>query len=203
MEQTLSAISASKGRNTSLLKGRKIPFKNRLTKESPIHRNSRLTYEEQMMIVAMLAVYETHNQIKQTMLERTGKTVTTNQLEHYTSYPAWQPKIEKIREEFEAKITDEPISSKHYRIRELDRIYTQFREDGKLKDSMTALVQAREEVEGKASGGLSITQYNQYNALSDEDLRKVIDENSKFLNTIEQRKKQLTIEIKPETSHGA
>jgi len=197
MERTQSDISALKDQNTNLSITRKRPFKKRLTKESPIHRNSRLTYEEQMVIVSMLAVYDTYDEIKQKMLEKYGKTLTTNQLEHYVRYPAWQPKIEKIRSEFEAKITDEPISSKHWRIRELDRAFTKLKESGEIKDSIYVLAQAREEIEGKASGGMSITQYNQYNSLSDEDLRKVIAENSNFLNVLEERKKQLTIEVKP------
>ena len=203
MEPTQSVISVSKGRSSNRYDPVKSLSKKRHTKESNVHRNSRLTYEEQMVIVSMIAIYENFDAIKQKMLEKFGKILTTNQIEHYVRYPAWQPKIEKIRTDFEAKITDEPISSKHWRIRELDKSYHKLQAAGEIKDSIYALAQAREEIEGKASGGMSITQYNQYNSLSDEDLRKVISENSNFLNVLEQRKKQLTIEIKPEDSSGA
>lgn len=117
---------------------------------------------------------------------------------YYISAPAWQPKIQKFREEFEAKVTDEPLSSKRVRVRELSRTYAKLRDGGELRDSVVVLNCIRDEVEGKSSGGTNITQYNQYNNLSDDELRKVIAENNRFLEIHTKRQEQIQIELKPE-----
>lgn len=97
--------------------------------------------------------------------------------------------IQKCREEFEATIADEQFASKRHRIRALTRAYERLEPDqNTLMDAVTVLSKIREEVEGKASGGSTIHQYNQYNGLKDEELRKVIDENTKFLQIAAKRK---------------
>ena len=103
--------------------------------------------------------------------------------------------LEKFREEFEAHMTEEDLASKRRRVQELSKAYRRLVvEDETLVDAVNVLGKIREEVEGKTSGALSINQYNQFNSLSDEDLRRVIDENTKFLSVIENRKKEIPTE---------
>lgn len=129
------------------------------------------------------------------MEEEYGKKVTHNQINHFSNYPSWQPKIEKFREEFESKITEEPLASKRVRLRELSKAYRRFeKEDKNLHKAVDVLVKIREEVEGKSSNSLSLTQYNQYNGLSDEDLRKIIVESNRFIEVAEKRKQEITVE---------
>lgn len=77
------------------------------------------------------------------------------------------------------------------------------RDSGDLRDSVVVLDKIREEVEGKSSRETNITQYNQYNNLSDDELRKVIQENNRFLEIHTKRQDALaqledkTIEVIP------
>lgn len=129
--------------------------------------------------------------------------ITFYQYEYYKRAPAWQPKIQKMREEYESRVTDEPLSSKRNRVRELSKTYTKMRDSGDLRDSVVVLDKIREEVEGKSSRETNITQYNQYNNLSDDELRKVIQENNRFLEIHTKRQDALaqledkTIEVIP------
>ena len=194
MEQTPSDISASKGRNTKRIgRPKKISKKSLIDPEyRPRVTNNSLSYEEQLKVVNWIAIYKPDDQIIDDFKTETGKDLTHNHIHHYKYYPAWQPMIEKVRDEFESKISEEELSSKRRRIQELSKAYRRLElDDETLTDAVSVLGKIREEVEGKTSGAMSLTQYNQYNGLSDEDLRKVIAENNRFLEIAEKRKNEL------------
>lgn len=158
----------------------------------------KLTYEEQLTIIQMIATYWRSVDIIKKMKEKYGKVVTDAQVVHYRYYPTWQPKIEEFRKEFESKILEEEYASKRVRIQELSKIYDEMRPQAKHKmNCVTVLANIREEVEGKTASTMSLTQYNQYNGLSDEELRRVIEENNNFLKITESKK---TIEAQADGS---
>lgn len=130
--------------------------------------------------------------------EKYNKTLTPGNLSQYTYRPQWQPLIEKFREEFEIKLLDEDLASKRRRVQELSKIYWRLEKDKNYKvqvEASNVLSKVREEIEGKSSGNMQINQYNQYNGMTDEELRKVIDENTKFLEISDKRKKEITVEV--------
>lgn len=134
-------------------------------------------------------MYGSDKYIQDMIREKFGKEVSIPQVKHYRTYPAWKPKIQEFRKEFESKIQDEELASKRVRVQELSKFYRRLEcDDETIMDAATILDQIREEVEGKSSNGTNVTQYNQYNGLSDDELRKVIVENTRFLEIAEKKK---------------
>lgn len=147
-----------------------------------------LTYEHQYWIVASLAMHVSYEEIVEQFKERFGFEINENNVAYYSNWPKWKLKREKIREEFESKIMEEPLASKRRRVQELTYAFTKKKKAGKTMDSVRILSVIRDEIEGKTSGLTQINQYNQYNQIPDEDLRKIIDENTKFLEIAEKKK---------------
>lgn len=189
MEQTPSGTCASKDLSIPL-KGRQ---RGRPRKINPteVDNEISLSYEHQLFIVSHIAIHTPYAELRKLVMEKYGKDISLNQVAYYRQAPAWQPKVQKFREEYEAKVSDEPLSSKRNRVKELSRTYAIMRDSGELRDSVVVLDKIREEVEGKSSGQTNITQYNQYNSLSDEELRKVIHENNRFLEIHQKRQEAL------------
>ena len=159
-------------------------------------RHCRISYEEQLKVVYWIATYHSIDQIREKFRNEFGKEISKSQVYYYQEYKGWKSHIEKYREEFEARIADEELASKRRRIQEYSKLYMRL-EAKHPRQAMQALSSIREEVEGKSSGPMSINQYNQYNGLSDEDLRKIIDENTRFLQIAEKRKQEITVEAEP------
>lgn len=165
-----------------------------LSQSPPTKR--KLPHEVQSRIVACLALWRSVQEIKDIITVEFGMNLPDSVINYYRTASAWRPQIEKIREEFDAKIADEEFSSKRRRIQEYTSAYYRLKSnDATLMDSVNILSKIREEIEGKTSGGNTINQYNQYNGLSDEDLRKIIDENTKFLEIADKRKKAIDVEV--------
>lgn len=163
-------------------------------KEYGKEAHPRLTYAQQIEIVTKIGCYESDQQIIDFFQKEYQRPISTAVIFYYKSQPYWQPKIEQFRKEFESKISDEPLSSKRKRIQEFSKIYNRLDAKYEHAKAMTALGYIRDEIEGKsASGNVSINQYNQYNSLGDEELRKIIDENTKFLEISEKRKKDIPV----------
>ena len=81
--------------------------------------------------------------------------------------------INKLRESFLSTIIEVPIAQKRVRLERTEELYGVAEEvDTKLK----CLKEAREEVEGKGAANLTFQQFNQYNQLSDEELRDKLRE---------------------------
>ena len=157
---------------------------------------NRFTYDEQVEIVKQIAIHRQPKDIIDSIGKKFGKRLTSSNLSHYATRPQWQPMIEKFREEFEAKISDEDLASKRRRVQELTNLYRRLESTEKeenLSRAANMLSLIREEIEGKASQNMQITQYNQYNGLSDEELRKFVAENNRFIEIAEKKKKAITL----------
>ena len=132
--------------------------------------------------MALIGCHTDREEIKRVILEETGKELTSTNLKYYATADAWKLQREKVREKFENELMEEPLASKRNRVKELTKAYYRLEpSDDTLMDATNVLAKIREEVEGKSSNFVFNAQYNQYNGLSDEDLRKVIDENTRFL----------------------
>lgn len=137
------------------------------------------------------------------MRKETGKRIKATVIYHYKNAPEWQTMIEKYRADYESKICEEGLASKRKRVQELSEAYYRLKpNDENLVDATNVLAKIKDEVEGKALGSFSITQYNQYNNMSDEDLRKIIVENTRFLE-INEKNKQITLEGESHAVEGS
>lgn len=192
-------------KETELLKTRLLKARTKKIAKNYVEKigkpNCILTYEEQITIVHHIAMYNSDDYIIKEIQEKFNKTINKMNIAHYRSYSAWKPKIEEFRKEFESKIQDEELSSKRVRVRELSKMYRRLEpNDKKTKESVDVLCKIREEIEGKTSGSVSLNQYNQYNGLTDDELRKVIVENTRFLEIAEKNK---TFEVTKEIINGS
>ena len=143
-------------------------------------------------------MYMSNGDIMEELYLKSGKRVKNNYADYYRNSSTWQSYIEKKRQEYESMISEEQFSSKRNRVQELTDIYFKAKKDpDSLSLAAHVLEQIRGEIEGKSSGGIQITQYNQYNAMSDEDLRKIIAENTRFLEVTNKRAQE-TIEAPKE-----
>lgn len=111
-------------------------------------------------------------------------------MKQYKGAECWKPYFEKFREEFEKNLSDEPLASKRNRIIELSKAYHRLSKTTKhLPKAIDAISKIREEIEGKSSNVTVTAQYNQYNTVKDDDLRRIIVENTKFLEIADKRKR--------------
>lgn len=170
-------------------------YRKRPTEYQPKVTTNKITYEQQLKIVNWIAVYMENPWIKEQFLKDEGIELTENGINHYRYYPGWKPTIDRKREEFNSFISDEEFSSKRRRIQELTKAWRRLEpDDTTLMDAVKIMGQIREEMEGKAATGITLNQYNQYNAVSDDELRKIIVENSRFLEIAEKKKKAIEVE---------
>lgn len=157
-------------------------------------KTCKLTYEEQLRLINDIALYVPVHEIVARIKYEHNKDISENNVHYYGRAQKWQSQINKIRDEFEAKIADEEFASKRRRIQEFSRLYRKLAEKDELRAAADILTKIRDEVEIKTSGATQINQYNQYNAISDDELRRVIEENNRMVIVGERIKKEITVE---------
>ena len=142
-----------------------------------------------------LALWQTNKEVQQQFLKDTGKTVSVTTINYYRDAKAWKTYKQKTREAFEALIAEESFSSKRIRIQTLSKLFWRMQKNEKsLMSAAHVLSQIREEIEGQTSSGIQINQYNQYNSMTDAELREIIAENSRFLASVDSRKEKIQIQ---------
>lgn len=175
MEQIPSDISVSNAQNSEESQEKKISKKRRI---------NIFTNLEKLDFIRLLAIHTPVAEVQKYIKDKYGKHATKESLYQYRETKSWKSYIDKCREDFEDLIADEPYASKRIRIKEYSKAYLILMKKEKISDAVNVLTKIREEVEGKSCNPLSFTQYNQYNNVSDDDLRKIIVENSKFLEGV-------------------
>lgn len=136
----------------------------------------------------MIACYKTNAEIVEEMSE-SGVKVTRFAVASYRQKPEYKAMIEKQRQDFDAKIFEEEFASKRRRVQELTRIFwRQEKRDKNLRCAVDTLKAIKEEVNPSKYAEITMNQYNQYNHMSDDELRKIIAENSRV---IEQNEKKI------------
>ncbi len=134
-----------------------------------------LSDEEQQRVCGLLAQFKTPQQILTVLRSGGNRRATLQTVKHYRDTQKWQPLIERLREEYRARILDVPVANVRVR---LDALQTQL-------DTLTAapgttpdlrrevrevLRHAREETALPSVG--TVTVYNQIMQLSDEALEQ-------------------------------
>ena len=188
MEQTPLDTSASDAQNTvPSMEGRLVLPKRRI--DPPKNTVSELSHEQQLKLVAMIAAYKSNADIVKKVSEDFGVRIPASTVNYYRYSAIWADKREKFREEFNSNLAEEEFASKRRRIQELTRAYKRLeKEDSTLVDATNVLAKIREEIEGKLSREINVTQYNQYNQMTDEELIKTIHESSRYLKITESKK---------------
>lgn len=153
----------------------------------------RLTPEQQSILTQMIANYVPDGEIINYFHQEHGIEITYSAIYKYRKSPIWKPKIEEFRKQFEADLSDEELASKRRRIQEYSRIYRLCEEHENFTKAADMLSKIREEIEGKTYGQTTITQYNQYNSMNDEEIRRFIEENNRFIQIAEKRKAAITV----------
>ena len=88
--------------------------------------------------------------------------------------------INKLRDRYLATVAEVPIAQKKIRLERAEELYEASGEieekENEINTKLKCLNQAREEVEGRGAGNITLTQFNQYNKLSDEEIQDRIKE---------------------------
>jgi len=127
--------------------------------------------DEKMFICNMLAQYKKPKEIKKLAKKEHGLTLSSQVICGYRNRN--KNLINSLRESFLSTIIEVPIAQKRVRLDRTEELYQIAKQvDTKLK----CLKEAREEVEGKGAANLTFQQFNQYNQLSDEELKDKLRE---------------------------
>lgn len=151
-------------------------------KKSGAHLNDR----EKFFIARCLGFYEPAKEIVAKFEKEFGRRITTVHINRWKEHDDWRPLIERFRAEYEAKIMELPLASKHKRVERLSEIHELMFKNGMLEESIKPLTQIKDEIEGETNGrpNIFITQFNQ---LTDEEIE---EKKLKLLTSLERLRKQ-------------
>jgi hypothetical protein len=188
MEQIASDISSSEDRNI------KLPhlsqsLRNRLTKLSEKAR--RLTSDQVMRLVYLIATFEKPRHILATMKEEFGVTICQTLVDYYRRSENYKPVIQRIREKWGNDIMDVQLATKRRRMQELEHIYKRCLKTNQMKCALTSLYQIQHEVEKDLQQINQQTNYqiNIYKDLTETELE---EERIKSLERLKTLKGEIT-----------
>ena len=137
----------------------------------------KLLPDQKMFVCNMLAQYKKTPEIKELAKKEHGITLSTQVICGYRNRN--KELINKLRESFLQTIIEVPIAQKRVRLERAEELYDVSQElkgRDKVLTSLSCLKEAREEVEGKGAGSVTFQQFNQYNQLTDEELKDKLRE---------------------------
>lgn len=118
-------------------------------------------------------MYKTEDQIVEWCKTNLKRPLTKISVYYHKNNPSNQIILRKLRDEYNAQITQVEWSSKRRRLEELGKIYEHCVNTKKFPIAINALKQMQEEVEGKkgAPGTVNLIQ-NNYHSMTDEEIDK-------------------------------
>lgn len=122
----------------------------------------------------------------------TGLDVTRSTIDYYTKHKRWGPLIEKKRQTYLQNVQDVPGFHERVRLERADKIYKYAIENGQHDLALKATEQQRKEVKERAVN-VNLTQYNQYNNLTDEEVQEKLRESMARLGKLMNGTKEVTI----------
>lgn len=115
-------------------------------------------------------------------LKKRGVLIQLTSINYYEKKAEWKTVIDKYRREYQASLMKIPIAQKVWRIRKLDDlVYGLEHNDGRFKFSsdrerydriVAALEQTSKELEPSKHDTYNISMVNQYNSLTDEEVKE-------------------------------
>lgn len=147
--------------------------------------HSKLTEEQQLELMEFIARYATMDEINEHFVQKHKTSISQPLVYQYKRTKKWQPIILKLREKYLLNPSEVAMSHKRVRLDRRERIYQKAMHKEDLKTALSSVQGSKEEME-ESRGGISLT-FNQYNSLSDEEVKEQISEKLKLLgnNVIE------------------
>ena len=162
----------------------------------------KLTEQEKVRVSEWFAEFKTPTQIRQLIKEQFGKDLTVQSIRGYVLSEKWQPRIQRLRQEYAAGVMEVPIAHKRRRLEMLLELFEETRSSPRLSPQQRIvecrhiLSQAwREMEEGK---GFQITNVyaTQINEMSEKELLRRRDE--LIAKVTQWRPSNKTINVQPE-----
>ena len=143
----------------------------------------KLESQAKIFITQQLAMYERPQVIRDAVKEIYSVEISLPSILHYdisnpTLPPKWREIFEQTREKFLSDVSIIPIANKSYRLKELNRIYTnQAKQAEKLQNpvEMRATLEQAAKESGDAFTNKRIIDLNDVSKLSDEELQSVVN----------------------------
>ena len=142
-------------------------------------------------IAQLIAQCETTHEVMATIKAETGLDVSNACISQYRKSKKWAPIIAKEKEMYLNNVADIPGYHEKIRLSRTDKIYRYAMDNNQPELALKTVEQQRKEVKEKPSGPVSLT-FNQYNALSNEELE---DKYNALLAKIEEKRKRKPITI--------
>lgn len=141
----------------------------------PDKQGHKLSPEQQLQMVHMIAQGLTPSQIVEKMKEETGISLATPTVYQYRDAQKWQPKIKELREQYLNRLDLIDGSHKAVRIRRMEAVLDKAIKKGDLRVAISANEQTRKEFQSE-EGTINVywnnPTYQQFNQLSNEELLK-------------------------------
>lgn len=148
-------------------------------------QNTKLNEEQQMELMELIARFAHIDEINEYFFTEHEITLSPALIYQYKRTAKWKPIIKKLREKY--LLGEEEVAGRHKRVRldRADKIYNKAYTKGDLKTALQANRDSQEMVEGRnvREGDLSIS-FNQYNGLSDEEIKERMKEVTEKLSRI-------------------
>ena len=157
-------------------------------------QNAKLNEDQQMELMEFIARFAHIDEINEYFFTEYKITLSGPLIYQYKRTPKWKPIIKKLREKY--LLGEEEVAGRHKRVRldRADKIYNKAFTKGDLRTALQANRDSQEMVEGKnvREGDLSIS-FNQYNGLSDDEIKERMKEVTQKLSriTIDVPKKEI------------
>lgn len=164
-------------------------MRRRLTELSK--RAHRLTSDQVMKLVYLIATFEKPRHILAKMKEEFGITVNDSLVDYYRRNPNYKATIQKIRERWGNDLIDVELGTKRRRMEELEDIYYRCKKSNQMKNAITALYNIQHEVEKDLQqiGSQTNYQINIYKDLTETELE---EERIKSLERLKALKGEIT-----------
>lgn len=151
-------------------------------------------------ILAKIGCHETDNTIMDWMQSEHGQRISKDAIIYYRKSQNYSKIIDRYREIYEQGIVECELASKRRRVEELSQLYYWAKQDNRTVEARNILETIRMEREGNRREYGDIFQFNQYNNVTDDDLRNQLEINVKIMEEIKKRK-QIT-ELPKETANA-
>lgn len=150
----------------------------------------KLDEKMQLELMELIARYATGDEINEHFYSHYKVIIRPSMLYQYKRSEKWKPVIAKFREKYLLNPSEVAMSHKRVRLDRREKIYQAAMKKEDLKTANSVIQGAKEEMEETGRGSISLT-FNQYNALSDDELKDQIKEKLERLKRFE------SIDVKP------
>jgi hypothetical protein len=150
---------------------------------------AKFTPTERLYIISLIAQCLTCEEIQEQVYQAYQKNISPGLIYQYKRTPRWIPVIKKLREEYDIQVSASPMASKRVRLDRLNRAYGRAVQKGDIDNQIKSVGTATREfdMKGDTNHFNNTLVFQQYNAMSNEELNEKLNER---LKQLEQFKKE-------------